>query len=95
MRPISAAWRNWRGGAAKNRPDLIVFPEFAISGWPYPPGESINTLAEAIPGDGPWYQRYVNLAKTSQTPLLGWAVERSDGKLYNTSFLLDRTGKSA
>ncbi|MCY2954408.1 MAG: carbon-nitrogen hydrolase family protein [Planctomycetota bacterium] len=80
-------------GAAKERPDRIMFPEFAISGWPYPPGESIDMLAEAIPGDGPGYQRYVNLAKTSQTPLLGWAVERSDGKLYDTSFLLDRTGK--
>ncbi|MCY2954612.1 MAG: carbon-nitrogen hydrolase family protein [Planctomycetota bacterium] len=79
--------------AAKSRLDLIVFPEYAISGWPYPPGESINTLAEAIPGEGTWYKRYVDLAKTTQTPLLGWAVERSDGKLYNTSFLLDRRGK--
>jgi predicted amidohydrolase len=79
--------------AAKDRPDLIVFPEYAISGWPYPSGERINTLAEAIPGDGPWYKRYVELAKATQSPLLGWAVERSDGKLYNTSFLLDRTGK--
>lgn len=83
----------WARQAAKDKPDLIVFPEYAISGWPYPAGESINTLSEAIPGDGLWYKRYVDLAKATQSPLLGWAVERSDRKLYNTSFLLDRSGR--
>ena len=39
--------------AAEARPDLIVFPEYAISGWPYPPESAINGLAEAIPGSGP------------------------------------------
>ncbi|MGE5609113.1 MAG: carbon-nitrogen hydrolase family protein [Bacillota bacterium] len=81
--------------AAKDKPDLIVFPEYALSGWPYAPGETINTLAEEIPGAGPWYQHYIDLAKTTQTPLLCWIVERSNEKLYNTSFLLDRAGQFA
>jgi predicted amidohydrolase len=78
--------------AAALSPDLIVFPEYAISGWPYPPEEEINGLAEPIPGDGPWYQRYVALAREIGTPILGWLVEASEGRLYNASFLLDRAG---
>ncbi|HSA01724.1 MAG TPA: nitrilase-related carbon-nitrogen hydrolase, partial [Candidatus Paceibacterota bacterium] len=61
--------------AAKEHPDLIVFPEYAISGWPYP-GESVmNGLAEPIPGDGPWFKRYRALALELRTPLVGWLVE--------------------
>ena len=79
--------------AAVDRPDLIVYPEYAISGWPYPSGEKINELAESIPGDGPWYQRHVALAKEIQTPILGWLVGRANGKLVSTSFLIDGAGK--
>lgn len=81
--------------AGKEKPDVIVFPEYAVSGWPYPAGERINAIAEAIPGDGVWYKRYAELAKGIGTPVLGWLVERSDGKLYNTSFLVDGSGNFA
>jgi len=79
--------------AAAISPDLIVFPEYAISGWPYPVEEVINGIAEPIPGEGPWYRRYVALAKEIDTAIIGWLVEEDGGQLYNTAFLLDRTGE--
>ncbi|MBN1673587.1 MAG: carbon-nitrogen hydrolase family protein [Kiritimatiellae bacterium] len=78
--------------AAATRPDLIAFPEYAISGWPYPPEQQMNGLAEPIPGDGPWYAAYRRLAAETHTPLLGALVEADGGRLYNCAFLLDATG---
>jgi len=78
--------------AAVESPDLIVFPEYAISGWPYPPEEVINGLAEEIPGAGIWYQRYKKLAQKLNSPLLGWLVESDDGRLYNAAFIVDASG---
>ena len=78
--------------AAEISPDLIVFPEYAISGWPYPSEYVINGIAETIPGEGTWYQRYVALAKEIDTAILGWLVDTEDGRLYNTAFLLDKDG---
>ncbi len=77
--------------AAKAAPDLIVFPEYAISGWPYPPEKIMNSLAESIPGEGYWFQRYMKLVQAIKIPLLGWLVDKdSSGHLYNASFLLDK-----
>jgi predicted amidohydrolase len=81
-----------QAAAAPLRPDLICFPEYAISGWPYPKEEAMNSLAEAIPGEGRWYRRYRDLAREVRVPLLGWLVESADGKLYNAAFLLDAQG---
>ncbi len=78
--------------AADVSPDLIVFPEYAITGWPYPPEAVMNGAAEPVPGDGAWYRRYETLAKEIDTALLGWLVETADGKLYSTAFLLDNDG---
>lgn len=78
--------------ASSVSPDLIAFPEYAISGWPYPPENVINGLAETIPGDGIWYKKYADLAEETHTALLGWLVEKEDGKLYNTAFILDKAG---
>jgi predicted amidohydrolase len=82
-------------GAAAEQTDLIVFPEYAISGWPYLKGEAINELAEAIPGEGLWYGRYARLARELRTALLCWLVERDGEKLYNTAFLLEKDGSFA
>ena len=81
-----------QAAAAQPRPDLICFPEYAISGWPYPIEEQINSLAEAIPGDGPWYRRYRELAREIGVPILCSLVESAEHKLYNTAFLLDGRG---
>lgn len=78
--------------SSENKPDLICFPEYTISGWPYPPEAIINSLAEAIPGDGVWYTRYRKLALETGIALLGWLVEIADGKLYNTAFMIDGKG---
>ncbi len=73
------------------RPDIICFPEYAISGWPYPK-DIINSLAESIPGEGKWYRKYYNLAREIEIPILGWLVELSDSKYYNTAFMIDGKG---
>jgi predicted amidohydrolase len=78
--------------AKKDSPDIIVFPEYAISGWPYPSEEAMNSLAEPIPADGLWYMRYVNLAKEISTAILGSLVEEREGKLYNTAFMISPDG---
>lgn len=79
--------------ASKPHPDLICFPEYAVSGWPYPHQEIINSLAESIPGNGHWYLRYKDLAREIGTPLLCWLVESENNKLYNTAFILGREGE--
>jgi predicted amidohydrolase len=79
--------------AAGSQADLIVFPEYAISGWPYPDESAINGLAEAVPGEGPWFRRYQALACEVRTPLVGWLVEAEAEKLYNCAFLLDAGGR--
>ena len=82
-----------QAAASQPHPDLLCFPEYTISGWSYPPEDVINSIAEAVPGDGYWYRRYVDLAREIGVPMLGWLVEKSDGKLYNTSFMLDGKGQ--
>jgi predicted amidohydrolase len=79
--------------AAASRPDLIVFPEYALSGWPYPPEREMNALAEPVPGDGPWYRRYRDLARELDTPLVGWLLESDNRRLYNCAVVLNRDGE--
>jgi predicted amidohydrolase len=81
-----------QAAAASPRPGLICWPEYAISGWPYPREEVINGLAESIPGEGQWYRRYRDLARELGVPILGWLVESAEGKLYSTALLLDGKG---
>jgi predicted amidohydrolase len=75
-----------------DRLDLLVFPEYATTGWPYPPEAVVNGSAEAVPGAGPLYARYVALARETGTPVLGWLVESDGGRRYNTSFLVRPDG---
>jgi predicted amidohydrolase len=82
-----------QAAASVPTPDLVCFPEYAISGSPYPTEDAINGLAEPIPGDGPWYGRYRDLARETGVPVLGWLVEAAGGKRYNTAFLLDGRGE--
>jgi predicted amidohydrolase len=81
--------------AAREGPDLIVFPEYSTIGWPYPPEAVVNGSAETIPGAGPLYGRYVDLARETGIHLLGWLVERDGERLFNTSFLLRGDGSFA
>lgn len=82
-----------KAAASEPRPELICFPEYALSGWRYPAPEVVKGLGEPIPGNGPWYKRYDALAKEVGVPLLGWLVEADGGKLYNAAFILDGRGQ--
>jgi predicted amidohydrolase len=79
--------------ASRPRPDLICFPEYALSGWPYPEEDQVNRLAETVPGDGPWYRRYRDLARETGVALLCSLVEQDHGRRYNTACLLDGQGQ--
>jgi predicted amidohydrolase len=81
-----------QAAASRPRPELICFPEYALSGWPYPEEEVINGLAEAVPGDGPWCRAYRELARETGTALLASLVELDDGRRYNTACLFDARG---
>jgi predicted amidohydrolase len=81
-----------QASAAKPAPDLICFPEYAISGWEYPSEQVINGIAEQIPGKGYWYERYRQLALKTGVPLAGWLVESADKKLFSTAFIIDGKG---
>lgn len=78
--------------ATKPTPDLICFPEYAISGWGYPSEQVINGIAEQIPGKGYWYERYRQLALKTGVPLVGWLVEAAGKKLFSTAFIIDGKG---
>ena len=82
-----------QAAAMQPHPDLICFPEYAISGWGYPSKEVINSLAESIPGSGRWYLQYRDLAREIGIPILCWLVESENNKLYNTAFMLDGKGE--
>ncbi len=77
---------------AKTIPNVIVFPEYATTGWPYPSPEDIRETGETIPGHGRLFTMYQNLAKEVAIPIIGWLVEREDERYYNTAFLLDKNG---
>lgn len=81
--------------AAATSPDLIVFPEYAMLGWPYPAEAVVSGLAEPVPGDGPWYRRYQALAKETRTPIVGWLVDADRGRRYNCAFVLNAAGEFA
>ncbi len=77
-----------------HQPRIIVFPEFAVTGWPYPDDEAFRATAETLPGEGPFYRRYVDLAARSGAVVCGWLAERgAEGVLHNTSFLVAPDGR--
>lgn len=75
-------------------PDIIVFPEFAMIGWPYLKADQVHALTETVPGDGPYYQQYVDLAKRSGAVVCGWIAEKSaEGVHHNASCLISPEGE--
>jgi nitrilase len=74
----------------RDRPDLIVFPEYTpfISSDP----EILRTNAEEA-GRGPACELIASLAAKHEVNIhLGSLVERDGDRFYNTSFLFDRSG---
>jgi predicted amidohydrolase len=75
-------------GAASFNPDLIVLPEVFTTAGAY---DQYMELSEEIPG--PTIDRLAELArKLSSNVICGSIVERCDGRLFNTTVLLDRQG---
>jgi predicted amidohydrolase len=76
------------------KPEIIVFPEFAMIGLPYLSPEAVHDLAEPIPGGDFYYRQYVELAKKSGAVVCGWIAERSaPGVLHNSSCLISPEGE--
>jgi predicted amidohydrolase len=46
-----------------------------------------------VPGEGPWYRRYRDLARQTGVPLLASLVELDRGRRYNTACLIDGHGE--
>lgn len=81
-------------GCIDARPDIILFPEFAITGWPYPGEVVVRATGEPVPGDGPRYRRYVDLARRSGAVVCGWIAERESEDVYhNASVLVASDGR--
>ena len=75
------------------QPDIICFPEFAITGCPYLSPEEVRAEGEPVPGDGPYYRQYAALARNSKAVVCGWMVEKETDEIYhNTSFLVAPDG---
>lgn len=79
--------------SAAEAPQIIVFPEFAVTGWPYPSEQVVRATGEPVPGDGPLYRRYADLARRTGAVVCGWLAERESAAIYhNTAFLVGPDG---
>lgn len=91
IKNLDALFKLAREGVREN-PNVIVFPEYATTGVPYPKPDDIRATGEAIPGNGPIFKRYQTLAKELHIPIIGWMVEKQENRFYNATFLLDKNG---
>jgi len=74
--------------AGRQRADIVLLPEMAtIYGMQREKAlKTAQTLSDWIAG------RYIQKAKQYEMYIIGWLIEKEDGKLYNTSFIIDRSG---
>ena len=75
--------------AKEARARLVVFPEINISG--HAAHESLAASAEAIP-DGESIQKLLTLSKELDIYIAAGIVEKEDGHLYNTHFVVGPEG---
>jgi len=73
--------------AAKDKPQLVCFPETAILGW-------VNTMAHkmADPIPGPTTHRLAELAKKYQVMIAIGLCEKEEDRLYDSAILMDLDG---
>ena len=88
--------RNWekmetmvRHAAAREQADVVVLPEIFNSLY------SIEAMEEAAePVNGPTVQRLARLAEELKIVLVGGSIsEKEDGRIYNSSFTFDPSGR--
>lgn len=73
-------------------PDIVCLPETFNTSW-VRTGKPLAELAEEVPG--PVVQRIGEYAKTNACYVICPIPTKSQGKIYNSAVLLDRTGKVA
>lgn len=82
--------------ASRDKPDLVVFPEFALQGPPLGMGV-VDWIARAcIPIPGPITAPLQELARRHKIYISGNAFEAPSewpGRYFNSSFLIDRNGE--
>ena len=71
------AWLEALVKSAGTRPDLVLFPEFSLTGWTYDPGAALDL-------DSPLVARAVGLASEFATAVGFGLVERRGGVRYNS-----------
>lgn len=71
--------------------DLIVYPELALSGYVFKSLNEVEGIAEEIP-EGKAFQLLRNFAKEQDFSIVYGFAEKSDGKLFNSSLLLNPDG---
>lgn len=73
--------------AAKEKPQVICFPETAILGWVNP---AAHKLADPIPG--PTTRRLAELARKHQVMIAIGLCEKEEDRLYDSAILMDSDG---
>jgi predicted amidohydrolase len=70
---------------ASNR--LVVFPEMASTGYWFGDVETLQSLAEPVPG-GPTVERWCSLASQYETYFVAGLPEQEDSRIFNTAVLV-------
>ncbi len=79
--------RGYAARARKKGADVVVFPEYALTG-------SVRKRPDLIDSNGKYRAIFAELAKSNNIDVLsGSFIERAGGRAYNTSCYFDRSGK--
>lgn len=90
LRMIQTAATN----AARNGADVVVLPELVTTGYVFESVEEARGLAERV--DGPSLRAIAALAAERHLVIVGGFAELTpDGEVYNSAFLIDRSGVRA
>ncbi len=80
--------------AARNGADIVVLPELVTTGYAFESVEEARSLAEPV--DGPSLRAMTTLAADHDLVIVGGFAELApDDAVYNSAFLIDRSGVRA
>ena len=86
---LLSQWSELIEEAAFDKPDLILLPE--ICAQYHIPSEEYGNINE--PANGPLFQFFADKAAKHGCYIIAPAIIRTDGKLYNQAFVIDRNGQ--
>ncbi|MBN2565494.1 MAG: hypothetical protein JXB46_07260 [Candidatus Eisenbacteria bacterium] len=78
---------------SRERADLFVLPELALSGYIFESREEAESLGQRT--DGPEFDPLVRLARDQRATIVVGFAEKHDGRLYNASLLITPDGSRA